>query len=187
MSMGSEEKAQTHCHDQRIHSKLWVVGVLLGEPGVDHVVDPVDGDTCLGNVGCDDDFTSSGRRGVKNSRLHLGWKGRVDGKDQKFRDLRAESFYAFIEHFACRVDFFLAGKEEENVAGGFHKVDLEDSNERSLHVVGLGLFRVERFDREGTTGDGEDWTSPEVGGKFGSVQSGRSADQLEIGTALARF
>ena len=91
------------------------------------------------------------------------------------------------QHLACRVNLLLAREEEEDVAGWFHEVDLEDGNERRFHVVWLGLFCVERFDREGTTGDGEDWASPKVGGKLGGVEGSRRADELELGPTFTSF
>jgi hypothetical protein len=37
--------------DDRVHTELGIARVLLGEAGVDGVVDPVDGETRFGNVG----------------------------------------------------------------------------------------------------------------------------------------
>ena len=44
----------TYHHHKLIHTKFRIVRVLLGETGVDDVVDTVDRDTGFGNVGGND-------------------------------------------------------------------------------------------------------------------------------------
>eukprot|EP00162_Nutomonas_longa_P013791 comp21710_c0_seq1/m.48328 comp21710_c0_seq1/g.48328 ORF comp21710_c0_seq1/g.48328 comp21710_c0_seq1/m.48328 type:complete len:398 (-) comp21710_c0_seq1:968-2161(-) len=58
-------------HNQRIHAVLGIVHVLLGEPRVDDIVDAVDGERGLGDVGCKNHLASAGRRRLKDARLHL--------------------------------------------------------------------------------------------------------------------
>lgn len=64
-------------------------------------------------------------------------------------------------------------------------MDLQYRDQGSFHVVGFRFFGVERFDRERSTGNGKDGTSPEICREFGSVERGRSADEFEVGTAFA--
>ena len=45
---------------------------------------------------------------------------------------RSEAFHAFEENLARRVDFFLAGEEEEDVALGFGEVDLHHGDQRRV-------------------------------------------------------
>ena len=48
------------------------------------------------------------------------------------RDGRAEALHALEEDLAGRVDFFLAGEEEEDVALGFGEVDLHHGDQRRV-------------------------------------------------------
>jgi hypothetical protein len=64
-------------------------------------------------------------------------------------------------------------------------MDLKDGDEGGFEVVGLRLLGVESLHWESATGNGENWTTPEVGGEFGSVQCRRSTDQFEFGAAFA--
>lgn len=65
--------------DEGVHSEARVVGVLLDEAGVDDVVDPVDREGRLGDVGGENDLASARRSGLEDLGLHLGGEGRVDG------------------------------------------------------------------------------------------------------------
>lgn len=47
-------------HQQRLDPDARIVDLLLREPGVDHINDPVDGQRGLCNVGRDDDLAPSG-------------------------------------------------------------------------------------------------------------------------------
>ena len=87
---------------------LWVVHFLLCKPGVDDVVDAVDGEAGLRDVGRDDDLARARRRGVENARLHLGGEARVDGQDDELRDGGAQALHALEEHLARGVDLVLA-------------------------------------------------------------------------------
>mmetsp|Transcript_2909 Transcript_2909/g.8721 ORF Transcript_2909/g.8721 Transcript_2909/m.8721 type:complete len:305 (-) Transcript_2909:913-1827(-) len=66
-------------HDQRVHAHLCVVALLLDEARVDHVVDAVDCEGRLRNVGRHHDLARAGWRGVEDLGLHLRREGRVDG------------------------------------------------------------------------------------------------------------
>ena len=51
---------------QLVDAGLGVVDLLLDEAGVHHVVDPVDGERRLGDVGGDDDLTGKNRTLIQN-------------------------------------------------------------------------------------------------------------------------
>ena len=101
---------------------------MLRESRVDDVVDAVDRERSLGDVGGDDDLTGTGRRGFEDSRLHLRRERRVHGEDVKVGHGGTEALHAFEEDLARRVDLLLAGEEEEDVALGFGEVNLHDGD-----------------------------------------------------------
>ena len=71
--------------DERVHAKLGVVRVLLSEAGVDDIVDPVDGQTSLRDVGCNDGFACA--RGCR-----FEYEGGVDGEDNEIWYLGPSAF-----------------------------------------------------------------------------------------------
>lgn len=66
-------------------------------------------------------------------------------------------------------------------------MNLHDSDERRVQVIGFGLFRVKNFDRVCATGDGENGTTTEVFGELLRIKSRRSADEFEIWSTCARL
>jgi hypothetical protein len=174
----------THSDNKGVHSELGIICVLLGESRINDIVDTVDSDTSLGDIGGDDHFTSTWWCGVKDTRLHLGRQCSVDGQNEQLWHLWAESLDSLIQDFACGIDLFLTSQEEQDVSGRFHKMDLKDCDERCFKIIGLGLLGVEGLDRESSTGDRKDWTSKEEGRELGSVECGGGTDQTEVGTSL---
>ena len=173
--------------DERVHAEARVVSALLDEARVDDVVDAVDGDARLGDVGGDDDLARARGRRVKDARLHLGGKGGVDGEDDELGHRGAEGLHALVEDLARGVDLLLTGQEEQDVALRLGEVDLHDGNEGGVEVVRLGLLGVEDLDGEGAAGDGEDGALVEVAREFFGVKSGGGDDELEVGSALERL
>ena len=99
--------------------------------------------------------------------------------------MRPKGLNPFVQDFARRIDFLLTRKEEEDVAGGLHQVNLEDSDQGRFEIVWLRFFGVQRLDGECTTRDGENGAAPEVGGEFGGVECCGCTDKLEFRPPLA--
>eukprot|EP00964_Phaeocystis_antarctica_P093832 scaffold60638_cov54-Phaeocystis_antarctica.AAC.3 len=145
--------------DERVHADLGVVGLLLDEARVDDVVDAVDGERGLCDVGRDHHLARAGRRGVEDACLHLtGQCGDLAGG----------------------VDLLLSGEEEEHVARRLGEVDLHHGDERGVEVVGLRRLGVEDLDGEGAARDREDRALVEVGRVLLRVERRGGADDLEI-------
>lgn len=66
-------------------------------------------------------------------------------------------------------------------------MDLHDRDQRSVEIVVLGLFGIEHFDRECSTGDSENGTTVEISSKLFSVKGSRSNDDFQVGSSLDRF
>ena len=56
-------------------------------------------------------------------------------------------------------------------------MDLENRDERSFQVVGLGFFGIERLDREGSTGNGKDGALPKKRREFTGVECCRGTNE----------
>mmetsp|Transcript_231 Transcript_231/g.408 ORF Transcript_231/g.408 Transcript_231/m.408 type:complete len:217 (-) Transcript_231:825-1475(-) len=149
--------------DEGIHAELGVVHVLLDEAGVDHVVDAVNSQRGLGNVGADDDLACAGRRRLEDLGLHLGGEGRVDREDDELGQVGSERLHTLVEDLAGRVDLLLSRQEDEHVPRWLGEVDLHDGDERGVKVVRLGRLGIEDLNGEGATWDGEDGALEEVG------------------------
>lgn len=116
--------------DERFHARARVVRVLLDETGVDNVDDSVDGDGRLGDVGSEDDLSSTreersasfprrkrrlethlastlGRR-LEDPSLHLGRQVGVNRTDHQFRDLVAQRSCRLFEVLLRRFNLVLA-------------------------------------------------------------------------------
>lgn len=63
-------------------------------------------------------------------------------------------------------------------------MDLHDRYQRCIQVIALGLLGVEDFDRERSTGNGENRTAVEVLGKLLGIEGGGSNDNLEVRAPL---
>ncbi|KAG5458841.1 MAG: hypothetical protein BJ554DRAFT_861 [Olpidium bornovanus] len=77
-------------HYKAGHSRLRVEAVLLAEPRVDNVNDPINSDARLGDVRGEDNFARALRRGFKNLGLHVRRQSRIDWADDKLADPRAQ-------------------------------------------------------------------------------------------------
>ena len=174
----------TYRDNERVHTELRIVGILLCKTWIDDIVYAVDRDTRFGDVRGDDNLACARRRGIEDPRLHFRWEGGVNGKDHELWDLRSQSLYAFVEDFARRVDLLLPSEEEQDVACGLHEVNLEDSDQRSLEIIGFWLFCIQRLDRESPPRYRKNGTPPKISCKLGSVKGCRGADELEVGPSL---
>ena len=63
----------TYSDNERVHSQLWVVCILFRESRINDIIDTVDSDTRLSDVGSDHDLSRARRGWIEDSRLHLGW------------------------------------------------------------------------------------------------------------------
>ncbi|KAG5456635.1 MAG: hypothetical protein BJ554DRAFT_3569 [Olpidium bornovanus] len=77
------------CHNQRVHSQLRVVRILLHETRVHHVVDAVYRDARFSDVRGQHYLARAGSRRLENTTLHLRRKRRVHGQDDQFRNHRS--------------------------------------------------------------------------------------------------
>jgi hypothetical protein len=172
----------THHDLEVIHTELWVVVVLLSESGIDNVIDSVDGDRRLNDVGSDDDLPRSLGRGLEDLGLDARDLRSVDRVYRQLRHRRSEGLHTLEEDFARRVNLLLTREEDEDIAGRLGKMDLHNGDEAGVHVVGLGLLGVKDLDGEGVSGNGEDGASEEVLGELLGVEGGGGNDELEIGS-----
>mmetsp|Transcript_37284 Transcript_37284/g.97756 ORF Transcript_37284/g.97756 Transcript_37284/m.97756 type:complete len:249 (-) Transcript_37284:1377-2123(-) len=74
-------------HHQRVHPRLGVVHLLLDKAGVNHVVDAVDRERRLGNVGRNHHLPRARLCGLEDPRLHLRRQCRVDGQNDQLGDI----------------------------------------------------------------------------------------------------
>ena len=61
------------------------------------------------------------------------------------RNFGAQSLHAFIEDLTSHVNFFLPSAEKEDIIVGFREVDLHDSNEGSIEVIGFRFLSIKYF------------------------------------------
>jgi hypothetical protein len=63
-------------------------------------------------------------------------------------------------------------------------VDLHDGDQRCIQVIAFRLLGVKDFDRERSTGNGENGTAVEVLGELFGIKGGGSDNNLQVGTPL---
>lgn len=129
---GVLETFETHHNDERIHTQFRIISVLFREPWVDNIIDTVDGDTCFGDVGGDDDLSRTRWSRIEDPRLHFRRQGGVNGQDQEIWDLRTQCLHPLVKHFARSIDFFLSRQEQEDVSWRLGEMNLHDGDQRSV-------------------------------------------------------
>mmetsp|Transcript_4340 Transcript_4340/g.10863 ORF Transcript_4340/g.10863 Transcript_4340/m.10863 type:complete len:317 (+) Transcript_4340:834-1784(+) len=149
-------------HDQRIHARLGVEDLLLGEPRIHDVKDSVDRERGFGDVCGDDDLALALRGRVEDARLHLRRERGVHREDVELGGELAERLHALVQDLARRVDLLLPREEQKHVARRLREVDLHDRDERCVEIIGLGRLRVKNLDRECAAGNSENWAFVEV-------------------------
>mmetsp|Transcript_33354 Transcript_33354/g.72868 ORF Transcript_33354/g.72868 Transcript_33354/m.72868 type:complete len:406 (-) Transcript_33354:2027-3244(-) len=142
---------------QGIHAGLGIVELHLGHARIHNEEDPIDCQRGLRNVGGHDALSTARWRGLEDHGLHLGGQGTVDREDDQRRRAHALQFlHPLVEDLARSVDLLLTGQEDKNVAGRLSQVDLQDCHQGCLHVILLGVLRVENLHGEGPARNRED-------------------------------
>ncbi|KAF4506091.1 hypothetical protein G6O67_006210 [Ophiocordyceps sinensis] len=84
------------CHDERVHAQLGVVGVLLDESRIHDVVNLVNGNGRLSNVGSNHHLAAPGRCRVENAVLHLRRQLRIHGHNDEVGHAWAQGLHALV-------------------------------------------------------------------------------------------
>uniref|UniRef100_A0A8R7K0H9 Uncharacterized protein n=1 Tax=Triticum urartu TaxID=4572 RepID=A0A8R7K0H9_TRIUA len=124
-------------HAQRLHARARVVRLELAEARVDHVLDPVDGQRRLGDVGRQNHLAGALRRRLEDLGLELGGQVRVDRADHQLRNLAADRPHLLLQQLFHRLDLLLPREEQQDVAGGLLDVQLQDRDDGGGDVVRL--------------------------------------------------
>ena len=122
---------------QRVHANLAVVHLLLGKAGVHHIVDAVNGERGLSNVGGDDALSRTRGRRVKDPGLLLVGQGGVDGQDDELWDCGAQALHALKQNLGRGVNLLLTSQKQQHITLGLSQVGLHGGDESCIHVIAL--------------------------------------------------
>jgi hypothetical protein len=98
--------------NEALHARLGVVALLLAEPRVDDVLDAVDGERCLCNVGGQHALARPLGSGLKDLSLKIGRQVGIDRTDHQLRYFRAQPSQPVLQDLLCRLDFLLPCEED---------------------------------------------------------------------------
>lgn len=140
-----------------IHANTGVVDLKFAEPRVDDILDPVEGQGSLGNIGSYDAF--SGLGDFKDLCLDIRGELGVNGEDEHLGGA-FDLVESFCQEETGGFDVFLAGHEDEDVTHGLLDVDGQGLADTGVYVVIHDMLAEKILNRKRPPRNLKYWHSP---------------------------
>ena len=166
---------------ESVHADPGIEDLELAVAGVDDILDAVDSQARLGNVGRHDHLAHAVLGLLEDFRLQIGGQLRVDGQHaERLGAVGLERLELLLDEVARGVDVLLTGHEDEHVAVGRAQMDLHGLFDGRIDVVLDGGLGEEDLDGKGAAGYEEDGHEAEELRELVRVHGGRRDDELEV-------
>lgn len=135
---------------------------MLYESAVNYIYDIVDRQRSLCDVGCEYHFPSSLGSGLENFSLHVRRQSRINGQHNQLLDFAPETFHSVVYALHSLLNFVLASQKAQNISMFLSEMDLQDSHDGSLDIIGLRIGSIINVDWKSTAWDFDYWSPIEV-------------------------